>query len=70
MADLGLDTIYWRFAKDIKMYYGGSYEITETKFNEYRLWDCRKMEQVGLYRGVDSAQQAAELHKQGLAITS
>ena len=70
MDDLGLDTIYWRFDKTTKTYYGDDYEITETKYNKWRLWSVSTQTTIGLHLRVDVARQAAELDKQKRAITN
>lgn len=65
---LGLDTICWHFKKSVPMYHGDRFEITETKWHQWRLWDAKRDTQVNIYDSLTEAKDAAELAKQTLAV--
>lgn len=70
MKELKLDTIFWQYDRAVPMYYGGVYEITETKQHGWRLWLTTDDSQIGIFDTMQEATQEAELHKQLQAITT
>ncbi len=68
--DLGLDTIYWSYIRNVPMWEGNRYEITETKLGGYRLWDAETDTQIKVLDTFAEAKQEAELHKQRLAVSA